>query len=304
MILDVIIDAFIDTAKLLPFLFLTYLAMEWLEHRTEEKTKDMVKKAGHMGPLIGGLLGAVPQCGFSAAASSLYAGRVITIGTLIAIYLSTSDEMLPIFLSSDKIGMGLMVKILLLKALAGVAAGFGIDALHHFLIMKGVLHKRYMLPGSTDPRILQEEPGSEHIKDLCEQENCNCEENNVFLSALLHTLQVAAFILIVNFGLNLCFSLIGEEFLAGSIFHHGILGPIVSGLVGLIPNCASSVAITQFYLAGAMNAASMLAGLLVNAGVGIIVLLKSNKNFIENLKIIGLLYGCGVILGMLLGLFF
>lgn len=266
-----------DSLKLVPFLFLTYLAMEWLEHRAGEKTERVIRKAGKWGPLLGGALGAVPQCGFSAAASNLYAGKLISMGTLLAIYLSTSDEMLPILISA-KADPGLIAQIVLLKVVIGMAAGFVVD----------------MLISAKHPK------EHSHIHEMCEQEHCHCEQG-IFKSAVSHTLKITFFILIITFALNLVMHYVGEDALAALLRDRKVLGPVLSGLVGLIPNCAASVVITQLYVEGAMSFGTMMAGLLVGAGVGVLVLCRVNHSRKENLQIIGLLYGIGVVAGILLG---
>lgn len=277
--LDVILDAVIDTVKLIPFLFLTYLAMEYLEHKTGSKAQRLVQRAGRFGPVIGGLLGVVPQCGFSAAASGLYTGRVITLGTLFAIYLSTSDEMLPILIS-EQAPIGLIGKILFAKAAIGIFAGTLID----FVLRKKGVEEH------------------EHIHEICEHDHCHCEEGaGVFRSALTHTLQISIFILVVTFGLNLILHFVGEDALANLVLNRRILGPALAGLIGLIPNCAGSVAITQLYLEGAMSIGSAMAGLLTGSGVGLLILFRMNPDKKENLKILALLYGIGVLAGILIG---
>lgn len=274
---DVILDTIIDGAKLIPFLFLTYLAMEYLEHKTGSRVQGAVKKAGKLGPLIGGVLGVMPQCGFSAAASNLYAGRVVSLGTLLAIYLSTSDEMLPVLIS-EQAPAGLILRILLGKVAIGVLAGFVID-----LIFKS----------------RQEQA---HIHDICEQEHCHCEEG-IFRSAVRHTLKIIIFILLVTFLLNLILCFVGEDVLAGMVLNRPVLGPVLAGIVGLIPNCASSVVITQLYLQGAMSAGAMMSGLLAGSGVGLAVLFRVNHNRWENLRIAALLYFTGVLSGILIEVF-
>lgn len=273
--LDIISETLIDSAKLVPFLFVTYLAMEYLEHKTGDKTRNLVGKAGKWGPVIGGIAGAAPQCGFSAAASNLYAGRVITLGTLIAIYLSTSDEMLPILIS-EKVPLGLIGKILLAKVLIGITAGVVID-----LLFRGKGQER------------------EHIHELCEQEHCHCEEG-IFRSAWKHTVQITFFIMVITFGLNLILHYGGEHLLENLVLNRPVLGPALAGVVGLIPNCAASVVITQLYLQGVIGTGSMMAGLLVGAGVGLLVLFRMNHDKKENLKILGLLYGIGVGAGIVI----
>lgn len=270
--------ALLDGVKLLPFLFLTYLAMEWLEHKAGDKVNTYVRRSGRFGPLAGGALGIVPQCGFSAAASNLYAGRVITLGTLIAIYLSTSDEMLPILISRQ-VPILLIAEILLAKAGIGMAAGFLLDRCFRSHVSEH----------------------GQHIQKICEHEHCKCEKG-ILKSAVIHTLKIAFFILLIGFVLELVFEWAGEDTLAKLILDRPFLGPVLSGLVGLIPNCASSVAITQLYLEGALGLGSMMAGLLVNAGVGLLVLFKVNPNKKENFKILGLLYVIGVAGGIVISL--
>ena len=266
--LDILLDAVIDSVKLLPFLFITYLIMEYIEHKTSNKAKETIKKSGKWGPLVGSILGIVPQCGFSVSATNLYATRVITLGTLIAVYLSTSDEMLPIFIS-EAVSPIIILKILGIKLVIGMIAGFLIDF---------VLRKRH------------KNPEDEKIVDLCEREHCHCE-HGIIKSALKHTLNIFIFIFIVNIVMGLLIHLIGEDKIAGFFSSVPILGPVISGLVGLIPNCASSVIITQLYLDNVISVSTMLSGLLVGAGVGLAVLFKTNKGIKENLKIVGLLSG-------------
>ena len=279
--LDVILDTLIDGVKLLPFLFLTYLAMEYIEHKVSGKTKAAIKKSGKAGPLIGGVLGAFPQCGFSTAASNLYAGKVITVGTLIAIYLSTSDEMLPVMLS-EKISVTLIIKIILTKVVIAVIAGLVID----FVIRK----------------IRKPEITLDKIGHMCDHDHCHCEKS-IFKSALKHTVVIFGFILGISFILNVIIMFIGEDTLAGLILNRPVIGPLISGIVGLIPNCAASVVITQLYINGVMSFGSMMAGLLPGAGVGILVLFKENDNLKENLKILGTIYAIGVICGLVIDLF-
>lgn len=277
----------LEALKLLPFLFLTYLAMEYLEHKTGEKTKHMVKKAGKLGPVIGGIAGAVPQCGFSAAASNLYAGRVITLGTLMAIFLSTSDEMLPIMISA-KASMKVIGSILAAKVAIGVMVGFVIDL---------VISRREKEHGH------HHEHDHEHIHELCEHEHCNCEQG-IFRSAVKHTLQITFFIFVITFALHLALEGIGEDALANLILNKPVLGSALAGVVGLIPNCASSVVITQLYLQGAMSVGAMMAGLLVGSGVGVLVLFRVNPDKKESAKIMGFLYVIGVLSGILIDCIF
>lgn len=276
--LDVILDTVIDNIKLFPFLLLTYLAMELLEHRTGEKAKTMVKKSGRFGPVIGGVLGVIPQCGFSAAAANLYAGGVITMGTLLAIFLSTSDEMLPILISAS-VPAGTILKILGMKMGIGILAGILID----FFFRK------------------KEKSHEMHIHDMCEHEHCHCEKG-IFRSALKHTVQIFIFLFLISFVLNIVMHYVGRDALSGMVFNRPVLGAVLSGLVGLIPNCAASVVITQLYIEGAMSFGAMMSGLLVGAGVGILVLFRSNTDRKEDLRIVGILYAVGVLAGVVLEL--
>ena len=253
--LEVLEDALIDSIKLLPFLFITYLIMEYIEHKTSDKAKKAIKKSGKFGPAIGAILGIFPQCGFSVSATNLYAARVITLGTLIAVYLSTSDEMLPIFIS-EAVPAITIIKILGIKLLIGMIAGFIIDS---------VLR-------------LKNKEQDEKIVDLCEKEHCHCE-HGIVKSALKHTIHIFIFILLIT-----------------------LVGPIIAGLIGLIPNCAASVILTQLYLENVITAATMISGLLVGAGVGLAVLFKINKGIKENIKITALLYSIGVISGIIIEL--
>lgn len=273
--LDLLLDALLDTLKLIPFLFLTYLAMEYMEHRTGKKAQALIKRAGRFGPVIGGVLGVIPQCGFSAAASNLYAGRVISLGTLMAIYLSTSDEMLPILIS-EHAPAGTILKILLAKALIGILAGLLIDLL---LCRKG-----------------REE--HQHIHDICEHEHCRCEEG-ILRSAVSHTLQIALFILVIGLTLNLLLYFVGEDLLANLILNHPVAGPLLASLVGLVPNCAGSVVITKLYLEEVIGVGAMLAGLLTGSGVGLLILFRVNHHKKENLQVLGLLYAIGALAGIL-----
>ncbi len=282
--LHVVEDAVLDSVKLVPFLFLTYLLMEYLEHKAGAKVLRAIERAGgsgrglNLGPVAGALLGALPQCGFSAASSNLYAGRVISLGALMSIYLSTSDEMLPILLS-ERAPVGMIAKMLLIKVAVGMAAGLAIDFV---LKLKG-----------------KEQHG--RIHDICEQEHCGCEKG-ILRSAFVHTIQIFFFILLVTFALNLVLFFMGEDVLENLILNHPVLGPVLAALVGLMPNCAGSVVITRLYLEGAMGLGAAAAGLLSGSGLGVLVLFRVNHDRKENLKILGLLYCIGAGVGIMIGL--
>ena len=273
MIIDAIADSFIDSVKLLPFLFLTYLAMEYLEHKAGQKMQEAIRRAGRGGPVIGSILGAFPQCGFSTVASNLYAGRIITAGTLIAIFLSTSDEMLPIMIS-ENIELTVILEILGVKVAVGILAGFFFD-----FILRG---KKKEL----------------QIEHLCEQHHCHCEEG-IWKSELHHTLEIFLYIMVISLALNLLLAWIGEDVLADLVLNRPDVGEMAAALVGMIPNCAASVIITQLYLNGVLSAGAMTAGLLSGSGVGLLVLFRVNDDYRENFRILGLLYVTGVLGGML-----
>ena len=347
--------AFIDTLKLVPFLFVTYLAMEVLEHYASSKSIAAVRRAGTAGPIIGALLGVVPQCGFSAAAATLYSARVITLGTLFAVFLSTSDEMLPIMIAAQA-PVEFIVEVLAIKALCGLIAGFAIDA---------VLRLRHHAVEAM------------RIHDLCERDHCGCDDEGdapstlsdtreehgegaadrtddsdgglsrgeereaelacasgerpdhghdharehehehahdhshghahgfgaIAKSSLVHTLQVTLFIFLVSLALEIVIDGVGEDALAAFISANSSLSVVVSAIVGLIPNCAASVVITELYLEGALSSGAMLAGLLVSAGVGLLVLFRANRPMRENFLIAAGLVVCGAAFGFVVGAF-
>ena len=283
--LDALKDALIDTLKISPFLYLTYLCMEYLEAHTEDRIQNLVKRAGWMGPFWGSLLGAVPQCGFSAAASNLYAGRTITLGTLIAIFLSTSDEMLPIMLS-ESVPVTRILRILLVKVVIGIICGFLIDGFCHF---------------RNSRKTGQPDDGEAFlIERLCEKEHCHCENGSIALSALKHTGNILVFVLAVTFLLNLSFLFLGEDTLNSLVKTKPLPGILISALIGLIPNCGASVLLTQMYLHGILPASHLIAGLLDGAGVGLLILFRVNPEHRQNLFITGLLYLLSVLFGLLL----
>lgn len=287
--LDAILDALLDTAKLVPFLLLTYCLMEYLEHQTGEKAGRLVGKAGKFGPVVGGVLGIMPQCGFSAAASNLYAGRMITLGTLMAIYLSTSDEMLPILIS-ERVPVGMILQILLLKALIGIFAGLIVDFCLRKRERAGQSGTCGQESGCSDPACVEHG----HVGKTCQR--------SIFVSALSHTVKISLFIFLIGAMLNLILYYVGEDVMASLLLNRRIIGPLLAGLAGLIPNCAGSVILTQLYLQGALGFGSVMAGLLSGSGVGLLVLFRVNHDRRENLKILGLLYGIGVAAGIVIGM--
>ena len=278
--IDILLDAIIDSIKILPFLFITYLIMEYIEHKMSEKSKTTIKKAGRWGPLLGSSVGIIPQCGFSASATNLYSARVISLSTLIAVYLSTSDEMIPIFIS-EKVPITILIKILAIKFVIGIIFGFIID-----LVL----------------RIKNKDKQNEKIEEICEHEHCHCDKNGIVKSAVKHTVNILIYIFIITLIINFVVELVGEDNIARFVGNHAVLGPAISSLIGLIPNCAASVIITNLYIQNIISGASLIAGLLTGAGVGLIILFKTNKNLKENIAIVGLLYAIGVFSGIVIQL--
>lgn len=275
---EIILDTIIDSLKLIPFLFVAFLIIELLEHKLNNKTKNIITKSKKVGPIIGSLLGVIPQCGFSVMATNLYITRIITLGTLISIYLSTSDEML-IIMISEKVSITLILKILLIKIFFGILYGIVID------------------------KVLTKKENKRKIANytLCEEEHCDCN-HGIFLSALKHTLHITIFIFIITFIINIIFHLLGEDYLSKILLNKSILSPFLTGLVGLIPNCAASVILTELYLNNTITLGALIGGLLTSSGSSLLVLIKNNKNKKENIKIILLLYTLGVISGIIIEL--
>ncbi len=271
-----------DTLKVVPFLFLTYLLMEFLEHKANGAPERWLRGSGKVGPLVGGALGVLPQCGFSAAATGFYTGRMITTGTLIAVYLSTSDEMLPILISSGA-PVPTILKLLGTKLVIGIAAGFAIDGV-----------ARLVCRGKT----CEQEP---QIEELCERENCDCGDRFV-LSALKHTAYITVFLLLFTFVLNLGIEAVGEENIQSVVLNRPVLGSVLAALVGLIPNCASSVALTSLFADGVLSSGALLSGLMVNAGIGLAILFRNNRPLKDSFRIVGILFGISVICGILIDL--
>lgn len=277
-----LLHTLIDTAKVVPFLFLTYLLMEFLEHKAGGAPERWLRGSGKIGPLVGGALGVLPQCGFSAAATSFYTGRMITTGTLIAVYLSTSDEMLPILISSGA-PIPTILKLIGTKLAVGIGAGFAIDGITR-LVWRG--------------KKVEQEPS---IEELCERENCDCGDRFV-LSALKHTAYITIFLLLFTFVLNIGIELVGEENIKTVVLNRPVLGSILSAIVGLIPNCASSVVLTSLFMDGVLSSGALLSGLMVNAGVGLAILFRNNRPVKDSLRVVAILFGISVVCGILIDL--
>ena len=272
---EVIWHGFLDTLKIVGFLFLTYLLMEFIEHKAEDKTETLIRRAGVLGPLAGGALGAVPQCGFSAVAANLYTGRVITVGTLIAVFLSTSDEMLPIMIAGN-IKISKVLLIIAYKCVVGIAVGFAVD----FIL-----------------KLIKTPEEDINIDEICDNDNCHCERGIVH-SAIHHTVTTSLFVLIVTLVINAFVFFLGEDFLSG-MTDIPVLSHLLCAIVGLIPNCATSVALTKLAMSGVISSGAMMSGLFSGAGVGLLVLFKVNKRERENPIIVAMLVAVGLIFGLL-----
>ena len=274
---EVILDTIIDSLKLIPFLLVAFLIIELLEHKLNNKTKHIITKSKKVGPIIGSLLGVIPQCGFSVMATNLYITRIITLGTLISIYLSTSDEML-IIMISEKVEISLILKILLIKILFGIVYG---------LIIDKIINKK--------------KKDKETNYELCDEEHCDCN-HSILLSAIRHTLHITLFIFIITLIINTIFTLLGDNYLSKILLNNSILSPFITSLIGLIPNCAASVILTELYLNSTISLGALIGGLLTSSGSSLLVLIKNNKNQKENLSIVLLLYALGVLSGIIIEL--
>ena len=278
---EVLLHGLLDTLKIIPFLFLTYLLMEFIEHKAGEKAEQFIQRAGVFAPAVGGALGVVPQCGFSAAAANLYAGRIVSMGTIVAVFLSTSDEMIPILLSGS-VPVGTVALVALYKALVGIAVGLLVD-----LVIRLTIGKKEKI----------------NIDAICDEDNCHCERG-IWYSALHHTLTISLFVLLITLAVNSLIFFLGEENLAAVLYDKPVLSHLIAAIFGLIPNCAASVALTSLCAQGLITAGTMMAGLFSGAGVGILVLWRVNKKPRENAVITAILVISGVIFGLIGDLIF
>jgi hypothetical protein len=310
---DVLLDAVHDTLELVPFLFVTYLAMEALEHTAGGKTERIIARADKSGPVVGALLGALPQCGFSAMAGTLYAARVVSAGTLVAVILSTSDEMIPVFVAHEQ-PIGRLLAIMGAKVAIGMVVGLLVDVVLRALHRAG--------------------DGHAHIAELCEAAHCDCDEIegedpgasadgsavaapadahghahshshghgsrvwHIVRSALIHTAEVTFFIFLVTLAFGLVIELAGTDAIGHVLGVHPFRATLLAALIGLIPNCGASVAITELYLAGSLGAGPMMAGLLVSGGMGLLVLFRTNRDMRQNVAITAFIYVVGVVCGL------
>ena len=360
LLIDILLDAGKDTLSLVPFLLVTYLALETLEHVAGDSVNGAIKRAGAAGPVVGSLLGMVPQCGFSAMAATLYAGRVVTLGTLVAVFLSTSDEMLPLLLA-EQVPVQTMAMLLASKALIALVTGFIVDAAIRGLRRNARAHaaiRRTVLGTTVNPahvncahddhsggdiidEVAEAGVSADHIHELCERDHCGCDDDedeherdhghshdhghtgehehhhghsydhshegapvlSIIRSAISHTIQVSVFIFLVTLILVAVLETFGESAIEQFLRGNETLAVLGSALVGLIPNCSASVVITQLYLEGALQLAPMLAGTLISAGVGYLVLFRTNRSARENVVFLIMMYVIGAGWGLILSTF-
>lgn len=358
LLIDILLDAGKDTLSLAPFLLVTYLALETLEHVAGDRVNGAIKRAGAAGPVVGSLLGMVPQCGFSAMAATLYAGRVVTLGTLVAVFLSTSDEMLPLLLA-EQVPVQTMAMLLASKALIALITGFIVDAAIRGLRRNARAHaaiRRTVLGTAANPahvncahddhtggdiidEVAEAGVSADHIHELCERDHCGCDEDedehehghghdhghegehehhdghghshshegtpvlSIIRSAISHTVQVSVFIFLVTLILVAVLETFGESAIEQFLRGNETLAVLGSALVGLIPNCSASVVITQLYLEGALQLVPMLAGTLISAGVGYLVLFRTNRSARENVLFLIMMYVIGAGWGLILSAF-
>ena len=356
LLIDILLDAGKDTLSLVPFLLVTYLALETLEHVAGDRVNGAIKRAGTAGPVVGSLLGIVPQCGFSAMAATLYAGRVVTLGTLVAVFLSTSDEMLPLLLA-EQVPVQTMAMLLASKALIALITGFIVDAAIRGLRRNARAHaaiRRTVLGTAANPahvncahddhtggdiidEVAEAGVSADHIHELCERDHCGCDDDedghghghghdhnhdhadehehhhghshegtpvlSIIRSAISHTVQVSVFIFLVTLILVAVLETFGESAIEQFLRGNETLAVLGSALVGLIPNCSASVVITQLYLEGALQLAPMLAGTLISAGVGYLVLFRTNRSARENALFLVMMYVIGAGWGLVLSAF-
>ncbi|MBP3894114.1 MAG: arsenic efflux protein [Atopobiaceae bacterium] len=311
-LVDVLLDSVLDTAELIPFLLLTYIAMEAIEHGTAGSAERLIARADKSGPVVGALLGALPQCGFSAMAATLYAGRVITAGTLVAVVLSTSDELIPVFMA-NRASVSVLGTVIGIKVVIGLMAGMLVD------VVLRALHRA----GDGHP----------HIAELCERAHCHCSAADdaeptdevshddhhhdhghhhhhhsheghgkwwhIVRSALVHTVEVTLFIFVITLVFGLIIEYVGQDTLATVLGNHPVRATFLAALIGLIPNCGASVAIAQLFIDGVLGFGPMLAGLLVSGGMGLLVLFRTNADMQQNVEFAGFIYVVGVVCGLL-----
>ena len=278
---EVIFESVLHSLKILPFLFVAFLVIEFLEHKAQDKIKHLFTRAGVMGPVIGTALGCIPQCGFSVMSANLYSSGIITLGTLISVFLATSDEAI-VLLATTHNGSFEIFKLLISKIVIALFFGY----LIYFIEKKTHKHHHH------------------HSHDLCEQDHCGCEEDGKILRpALIHTAKVFGFLLLFTIIIDVLVAFVGTDTLSHLLLSESIFQPFLSAIIGFIPNCASSVLLTQLYVEGTLTFGSLISGLCTNAGAGMLVLFRNKSKLKENIKILILLYACSVIPGIILHIF-
>lgn len=278
-IFDVLLDAFKDTLITLPFLFGVYLLIEYIEHKSSDKLGNALRRMGPFGSVGGAAIGAIPQCGFSVAASNLYAGRLISMGTLIAVYISTSDEAIPLMIKEPSFAPQIL-KLILIKVGIAMAAGILVD---------------------IAAKLFGKKKEQEPFKELCA--DCDCEHHGILHSALHHTLHIIIIILIVNILLGCVMEFAGEQTVEKLMMTNSWAQPVIAAFVGFIPNCAASAVLTKLYISGVVSFGALIAGLCTGAGVGLMVLFRTNKNYKQNFAIMGILYAVAVASGLIIQMF-
>ena len=270
------LDTALDCLKMLPFLFFAFLLLEAVEHHTSKKTDKILAKSGNFGPLVGALFGCVPQCGFSVFAANLYSGGLIGLGTLIAVFLSTSDEAVIIMFSHPE-SKAEILKLIAVKIVIAVFFGYIIT----------LFEKKKPEP-------------EKHVEDLCEDEHCGChdEHGGILKPALRHTVKIFGFLVLTVFLLNLAVEFLGIDRISKLLLSDSFFQPFLAAIIGIIPNCAASILLTELYLKGAISFASVISGLCMGAGAGLIVMFRENRNVKENLKIVAIMYACSVLSGI------
>jgi hypothetical protein len=292
---DLLLDAFLDSATMMPFLFIIYVILALVEQRVGAVATHRLHGSKKAGPLLGALFGCVPQCGFSVIASALYARRLITVGTLLAVYLATSDEAIPVILAQpDRANIAL--KLLITKIGIGLLFGYGVD-----LVLGS--YRRQQTTENRQSNDVNQIVCCEsiHVVGCCNHDVVGRAEKWRWLKhALIHTAKVFFFIFVITRGINCLVWLVGEDNLGHVLLRRSLLQPVLASVIGLIPNCAASVAIAETYLRGGLTFGATIAGLCSSAGLGILVLLRENRDRRDTIRILLLLLTISASVGVII----